>query len=287
MVCGAVCAQSGQGNRNWHIYSNLKTWLQLLLDLLWPCWRDYKAQSFSLRRNCSASSRGRSLLWRFYMCHDKCQRRRQGGWDTWSSTGCAGPGCRHHHPAHPFCTCSLGLWAPVLAPGPGLLTATGAENENTQTRSSFSEPVTNLVIPARAVTQGTQIWGICCSGQIVGIQGWLWVPLPLNKLVAALVVDIKRLVSPGLGGSFWAESFAVGTAQPALPWFSSQVSFPGKSCHHPLSFHVFPGVVDHGWVMPRALLPSWSPAFITDAFYVLWSLFLSSLTESSRQVKSH
>lgn len=34
------------------------------------------------------------------------------------------------------------------------------------------------------------------SGEILGIQGFLWVTLPLNRLVATLVIDIKKLISP-------------------------------------------------------------------------------------------
>lgn len=134
--------------------------------------------------------------------------------------------------------------------------------------AAWAEPVTNLVtcLP-ELLLWGTEAWGVCYSQQIVGIQGFLWVMFPLNRLVAALGIDIKRLISP----MFWVALSELSSLLRAF--YSSQVSSPGKSCHHPSSFYVFPAVEDHGWVMPRALLPSWSPAFIMDAFCVLWSPF--------------
>lgn len=90
----------------------------------------------------------------------------------------------------------------------------------------------------------------------------------------------KMNISYALDGSFWCKSSAVGTAQPTPPCYFSQVLAPGKSCHHPFFFFVFPGVVDHDCLTPRALYPRQSTALwgYQGCFLCLWSSFLSLFT---------
>lgn len=145
--------------------------------------------------------------------------------------------------------------------------------------AALAEPVTNLVTCSpQLLLWGTQDWGVCYSGQIVGIQGSVWVTLPLNKLVAALVIDTERLVCPVFWWLFlsWALCCRDSTACSALLLFSGIISREELPPSLVLCISRCSGswLSDaEGWVFP-----GWSLAFIMEAFCVLWSPFLS-LTE--------
>lgn len=121
--------------------------------------------------------------------------------------------------------------------------------------ASSTDPVTGLVtLLQELLLWGTQVWAlrysICCQLEIMNIYA--------------------------SDGSFWYKSFAVGTAQPTLPSYSSRVLVPGKSHHHPFFFR-FPGVVDHACLMPGALYSRQALAVwgYHGSFLCPWSPFLS------------
>lgn len=192
----------------------------------------------------------------------------------WSVCAHRTPGSKHH----PTSLSVLHLvfvyvWILVLVPGSGLLTATRVKTPRMGTRmarngSGFSgacyKPgpfLHRAVILRHSSLRYLLFWTDC------GNPGLSVDDTSSKQVCCSTCHWFKQSdISYVLDGSCWAKSFAVGTAQPTLPCYSSQVSSPGKSCHHPLSFSVFPGVLDHGCVMPRALFPSWSPAFIMHAF---------------------
>lgn len=100
---------------------------------------------------------------------------------------------------------------------------------------------------------GTEVGALHYSGQIEAIQGFLWVTLLLIKFITVFAIDFKATqISRVLDSSFWCKSFAVDTAQPTLPCYSSWMSDPGKSHRHPFFVFSFLGALDRACLMHRA-----------------------------------
>lgn len=248
--------------------------------------------SFSLRAEFySALSQSRSLHVYFMWC-DKCQRCKQGGWAVkqlgcWSVCAHWTPGSRHHLTR--LSVLHLGflyVWISALVPGSGLLTARRAEilrmGMQMVRRGLGWACYKAGHLLARAVTLRHSSLRYLLFSTDCGNPGLSVHDTSSKQACCSTWHWYKKIgISYVLGGSFWAEPFAVGTAHPALLLFSGVI--PREELPPFFILLWFPAVVDHSWVMPRALFPSWSPAFIMDAFCVLQSPFFSSLTEIEKK----